>query len=172
MNKLKGLWDKFKGIKHIQMYIAIFIALLVCVVYFGFLSKPKDDKITENSPEEFSSAVEYVDWLENKLNNVLSKISGVGNVNVLVTLETGFSYEYATDTETKTTTSGGNEITVTTETIIMVSNQPVIVKEFYPKIKGVVVVAEGAENFNIKMNILTAVETILEIERDNITVLA
>ena len=47
-----------------------------------------------------------------------------------------------------------------------------IVKKIYPKVKGVVIVADGAKDFSIKMNILTAVETVLEVDRNNITVLA
>ena len=172
MNKMKEMWGKFKSIKHIHIIVATILALVLCVIYFSFLSKPKDDVKEQNSTEEFSSAVEYVDWLENKLNNVLSKISGVSDVNVIVTLESGFSYEYATDTETRTIVSGGNETTVKTETVIMVSNQPVVEKEIYPVIKGVVVVAKGAENFSVKMNIMSAIQTIIDIDPSCVTVLA
>ena len=69
-------------------------------------------------------------------------------------------------------TSGETQTTVTTSTVILVSNEPVIIKENYPVIKGVVVVAKGAENVNVKLNILTAVETVLEVDRNNITILA
>ena len=78
----------------------------------------------------------------------------------------------ATETDTKTTVSGGTETTITTETVILVSNEPVIIKENYPVIKGVVIVAKGAENFSIKMDILEAVETVLEVDSDNITILS
>ena len=89
--------------------------------------------------------------MENKLKNVISKISGVGEANVIITLESGFTYEYATDTETKTITSGGTETTLTTQTVILVNGQPVVVKQIYPVVKGVVIVAKGAENFAVKM---------------------
>ena len=172
MNKIKNFWSKIKSIKHFEIVLAVLVGLIVCVVYFSFWNKPKNDNTEKNSTQTYSSAEEYVYFLENKLCNVLSKIDGVGDVNVILTLQCGFTYEYATDSETKTTVSGGNETTITTETVILVSNEPVIVKEIYPVIKGVVVVAEGAENFTIKMNILTAVETVLEVERENITILA
>jgi stage III sporulation protein AG len=172
MSKLKSFWTKFKSIKHIEIIIAVVVGVVICLVYLLFVTSSKNDNSQENSTEDYTSAVEYVDWLENKLCNVLSKIDGVGDVNVIVTLQCGFTYEYAKDTETKTTTSGGAETTIKTETVILVSNEPVVVKEIYPVIKGVVVVAEGAENFSIKMNILSAVETVLEVERENITILA
>lgn len=170
MNKIKEMLQKVKNIKHFQLWIALLIGVCVCLVYFSFCS-PKTDKQEESSTTEISSTMEYVDNLENKLCNVISKIDGVGSVSVAITLESSFTYEYATDTETKTTVSGGVETSITTETVILVSNQPVVVKENYPIVKGVVIVAQGAENFSVKMNILTAVETILEIDRNSITIL-
>ncbi len=170
--KLKEFWERLKKVRHIQIILPVLIGLFVCVVYFSFVGSPSADSDSENSTQEATSTMEYVDMLENKLSNVLSKISGVGDCETIITLECGFEYDYATDTETKTTISGGNETTITTETVILVSNEPVVVKEIYPVIKGVVVVASGAENFAVKMNILSAVETVLEIDRNDITILA
>lgn len=172
MNKLKDFFERLKNLKHKQIIIPLFLGVVVCLVYFSFLSPTKSDTTTEDSTAQSSSAMEYVDMLENKLSNVLSNISGVGDCDVIITLESGFDYVYATDTETKTTISGSNQTTTTTETVILVSNEPVVVKEIYPNIKGVVVVANGADDFTIKMNILSAVETVLEVDRNNITILA
>ncbi|MBE7075791.1 MAG: hypothetical protein E7375_01820 [Clostridiales bacterium] len=169
---IKNIWNKIKSIKHFEILLAIFVGLVVCAVYFFCLSPSKSDTKKELSTEEYSSAMEYADKLENKLCNVLEQIDGVEDVDVVITLESGFTYEYATDNETKTTVSGDVTTTINTETIILVSNQPIVIKEIYPNIKGVVVVAKGAKNFSIKMNIITAVETVLEINRENITVLS
>ena len=110
-----------------------------------------------------------MDLLENKLCNVLSKISGVEEVSVLISLESGFSYEYAMDTETTTSGSGSS---TTLETTIIIDGEPVVVKENYPVIKGVVIVAKGSENFSVKMDILEAVTTVLEIDESDITILS
>lgn len=173
MSKIKSFFEKFKKIKHIHIYVAVLVGIVICLIYFcSFTSgKKKPDNTDNNSTENYGTSVEYIDFLENKLSNVLSKVSGVGKVEVIITLESGFTYEYATDTETKTMVSGGTETTVTTETVILVSNEPVIVKEIYPKIKGVVVVADGAKDVSVRLNILTAVETVLEVDRNNITIL-
>ncbi len=171
MNKFLNFVTKIGKIKHLPLYIAIVLALLVCSFYF-FNSENKSDTKNNISTENSSSTMEYVTYLENKLGNVLSKISGAGAVNVVITLESGFSYQYAKDMETKTISSGASETTVTNENVLLVSNEPVVVKEFYPTIKGVVVVAEGAGNVNVKLNILNAVETVLEVDRNNITILS
>ena len=99
MDKFKDFIKKIKGVKHIEIYLAVIVGLIVIMCYFFFTSTPNDTK-EENSTGNYSTAQEYADYLENKLCNVLSKISGVGNVSAIITLETGFTYEYATDTET------------------------------------------------------------------------
>ena len=172
MNKIKMMWEKVRKIKHIYLYLAIAVALVLCGFYFINFKTSKTAKKSEVSTQEASSTMEYVTNLENKLSSVLSNISGVSKVNVIITLEEGFSYKYATDTETKTIVSGGTETTIVTETVILVSNEPVIEKEIYPSIKGVVVVAKGAENVSVKMNILSAVETVLNVEPNRITILS
>lgn len=172
MNKVKEIWGRVKSIKHIHIYLAVLVGVIVCLIYFWGFAGKSSDKTEEISTETYSSTVEYTNYLENKLSNVLSKVSGAGQVDVIITLENGFSYEYATDTETKTVVSGGTETTVTTETVILVSNEPVVVKEIYPSIKGVVVVADGANDVTVKLDIISAVETVLEVDRDKITILS
>lgn len=172
MNKVRAIFEKVKKIKHLYIYLAVFFAIVLCGIYYLNFKNKDASKKTEVSTQEYSSAMEYVKFLENKLGNVLSNISGVSKVSVIITLEEGFSYKYATDTETKTIVSGGSETTLTTQTIILVSNEPVVEKEIYPNVKGVVVVAKGAENVKVKMSILEAVETSLNVEANKITILS
>ncbi len=170
MSKLKEIFEKLKKIKHIQIILAVVVALVVCVIYFSFFSSPKSDKKEENSTTNFSSAEAYVGWLENKLDNVLSKISGAGKVSTIVTLESGFTYDYAKELETRTSTGG--DVVITSETIILVNGEPVVVKEWFPVVKGVVIVSSGAGDFSVKMKMLEAVQTVLEIEADDIKILS
>lgn len=172
-NKINAIIEKIKNIKHLYIYLAVIAALLVCVFYFSnFKTKDSTDSNINNSTEEHTSAEEYASYLENKLCNVLSNLSGVDNVSIAITLCSDVSFEYATDTETKNVVSGGNQTTVTTETVIMVSNEPVVSKTIYPQVKGVVVVAKGAEDIKVKMNILSAVETVLNVEPKDIMILS
>ena len=171
MDKLKDFIKKIKGVKHIEIYLAVIVGLIVIMCYFLFVTKPVDKK-EENSTENYSNAQEYADYLENKLCNVLSNITGVGDVSAIITLDGGFTYEYAVDSETNTTTSGSSETSVTVDTTILVNGEPVVVKVIYPEIKGVVIVADGSENFAIKMNIMEAVQTLLGVEASSMTILS
>ena len=160
MEKLKELWEKLKSIRHFEIYLAIFIGVIICVVYFGLYFDQGSDKKEDNSTEEIGTAEEYVDNLENKLCNVLSKIDGVMEVDVMITLESGFSYEYVPESQ---------KIEITLDDTDEKLN---IVKEIYPKIKGVVVVAKGSEDFRVKMDILEAVVTLLQIDESAVTILS
>lgn len=174
MNNLKLLWDKIKKIKHIEIYIAVFAALLILIIYLssvglGSSGKPvTSDNNNQNSTNEFASSAEYVTYLENKLTNVLSSIKGTSNVKVIITLENGFGYKYVTEEETLQT----NEGTQTTSKLVLVNGKPVVEQEYYPSIKGVVVVAKGADDVTIKMNILSIIQTVIDVDNSQITILA
>ena len=171
MDKLKEIFKKIKGVKHIEIYLAVIVGLIVIMCYFFFMSTPNDTK-EENSTGNYSTAQEYADYLENKLCNVLSNMTGVGDVSAIITLDGGFTYEYAVDSETNTTTSGSSETSVTVDTTILVNGEPLVVKVNYPSVKGVVIVAEGSEDFAVKMDILDAVQTLLSVDAGSVTILA
>ncbi len=171
-NFLKIFWDKLKKIKHIEIYIAIIAALIIIAIYLSsFGGKGKQTSTDDNSQisqETFSTSAEYVVYLENKLDSVLSSVKGASETKVIITLETGFEYDYATKEEIKQTSSG----TITTTSLVLIDGKPVITKEYYPKIKGIVVVAKGVEDVKVKMDILTLIQTVIEVDNAKITILA
>lgn len=173
-DKFKSLIAKFKKIKHIEIYIAVGLAVLVAIIYFASISSFSLDKNSSSSKDDnlstnFSTSQEYVVYLENKLENVLEDIKGVGNANVIITLEKGFEYIYVTEEETKTTSNG---TTITTVTVVLVDGQPVLKEEIYPIIKGIVVVADGADDINTKMNIITVIQTVIDIDNSKINIVS
>ena len=171
MDKFKALYDRIKKVKHIHIYLAIGLALIIAIIYFSSVfngqkesSSTKDDNINQ----EFSSSLEYVDYLENKLENVLTKVKGAGYVEVIVTLEKGFEYVYATEEEIKELASGGS---VTTTKVVLVNGQPVLEEEIFPSIKGIVVVSQGAEDVGVRLNLLSALQTVVSVDSSKITIL-
>ena len=72
-----------------------------------------------------------------------------------------------------TTTSTGSVTTTTTEPIIVKVNgeeSPLVLKETLPEIKGVIVVSSGASDVKIKLDIITAVTTVLGIDSNKVEV--
>jgi len=164
--KMGKVWERLKKIKHIEIYLTVGFAIIIIAIYLSTLGggkKTESQDSTENQ-QNFSSSVEYVDYLENKLESVLASVRGAGQVNVVITLDSGFEYVYASKEETKTRK-------VTTSQLIMVDGKPVLEKEIYPTIKGIVVTSSGAENVSVKMNLLTALQTVVNVPNQNITIL-
>lgn len=172
--KIATFIAKLKKIKHIEIYIAIGIAVIVALIYFSF-QNPKSSNSTspeteiDINSETFLSSGEYADYIENKLENVITKVKGVEDAKVVVTLEKGFEFVYLTEEETKVSSNG---TTITTVSIVMVDGQPVIKEEIYPIIKGIVVIAGGVEDVGVRMNILSIIQTIIDIDNSQINILA
>ena len=108
------------------------------------------------------------DNLEEKLEDILSKINGVGKVSVLITYSESSSlvpiYNVSSSISTveETDTSGGKRKTETENNekgVITDSSSNVITEKMtMPIIEGAIITAQGADNPTIKSNIISAVE--------------
>ena len=156
------MFDKLSGLKKIKaeyILIAVLVIVIVFIMFSSFGSK---------SEESYDETEAYVKTLEQKLENSLKKIEGVGNVSVVITVKSGISSELAVDR--KTITENGK--TTVTESAITVGGKPVTLKSVYPEIAGVLIVAKGADNIMVKMNILDAATVVLGVDCDKIQILA
>ena len=174
-----SIWDRvtlltrLKNIKHIEIYVIIIFVAVLAVVYIS-----SNNNNSKTSSSEFNVET-YATNLEVKLKNVLSEISGAGKVSVMVMLDGGMKYEYATKSEEVTTssslTNGTNSKTTTNENIVMITQNgkqsPLVIREYFPDVIGVVVVCAGANNVAVKLNIISAVSTLLGVDSNKIEVI-
>lgn len=177
-NKKDGFFTKILKIKHVKTAIIVLIfavsALLILNSSFGtsFINTKKE------SNSNYMTCLEYCEKLENKLTEVLGKISGVGDVDVMITAESGPEIKIATSTDekTNTTTSGSNSTsnsTTITDPIIITSsgsNSPIVLTEMAPKITGVIVVASGAKDVKVKLYLIDAIKALLDVSSNNIQI--
>ncbi|NLX71279.1 MAG: stage III sporulation protein AG [Clostridiales bacterium] len=123
------------------------------------------------------------DQLEVKLQKKLSSIKGAGKVEVMITYSSSKEMVPAVNiTESQTTTeeqdSGGgvrkvSQKDVNSQTVTMNDaggTKPLVVKEVEPEIKGVIVIAEGARDIRIKMDLMRAVQTALGVSAQQVEV--
>lgn len=170
-----SIFGKLKNIKHFEIIVVIAFCAILLLIYASTFNSKKTEKNTSTT----LTTEEYATYLENKLSNVLSHINGAGNVNVMITLECGVEYVYATNKTEETTSStiSGTTTTQTTvsEEIILVSvsgkSSPIVLKENLPKVSGVVIVASGANNINIRLELQRAAEALLEVDEKDIEIL-
>lgn len=161
-SKIINLFNKIKLNKKFQVIIVIVISL---IIVFGLITSNKEvDKTNEVAVDEISS---YVSNLERRLTNTLKTVDGAGNVSVVITVESGMETVLAMTTTTKQTVGG----TETVETPLIVNGKTVIVKEVYPKIVGVLIVAQGAKNIAVLNKIQQATTSLLNINLNQIEIL-
>lgn len=111
--------------------------------------------------------------LETKLEKILSKIQGVGEVQVCINYQESaevvamYNENSKTSSTEETDTSGGTrkiEETDTQKDIIYKEDNgektPITKKVVQPKIEGAIITAKGANNAETKTNIIQAVEAV------------
>ena len=135
---------------------AIGILLLVLPMFAG-----SGESETEPQKEE----ADYCALLEDKLEAILPQILGVGEVDVMITAKNSGEIRLAKDengSERRTLVlnqKGGGEKTE-------------VLEEFYPEIKGVLIVSDGGGNASVKAALTDAVSALLGVEAHRIKVFA
>ncbi len=166
---------KLKSIKHIEIIIVvIFILILLLICFsgngvFGFLKTSKTTSETQTSTT-YINTTEYVSSIETKLENLLSGIKGAGNVKVMVSIDSSVELKFATD---EVITTNGQKTETETKIILVEvngKNEPIIISEKLPSVTGVVVVSSGASNTKVKLDIINAIQILLNIDSSQIQV--
>lgn len=157
-------------------------------------SRPREAPVTPPVKAEATRASQvgagdddYAAQLEQALSETLSAVEGAGSVKVKVFLESGPRYEYAEKRtgETRTTQEsdkGGTsritseqrqdgEVTVT-RTQTGSGEEPVVVVAHLPEVRGVLVVAGGADDPAVRRELVRAVETALGLPAHRVQVMA
>lgn len=157
----KGIIAKIAKIKHIEIYLAVLLGVVLFLIYFSsFTPKSTDDVQTD--------ALNYEDKLKADLLAAVSAVKGVGNVKVLITFESSTELIIA-----YTITQNGDNKSSTPQIVQRSGSQyPIVTKEIYPKITGILIVAEGADNTRVKVDIMQAVMIVFKLDSNSICVLA
>lgn len=183
---MEKLIDKFTDKKKVENLIVFLVLLVILIVVLNSIYSEDESQAVEKKKENFAT---YRDELsksdfEMKLENILSAISGVGEVEVMISYENEVKKIPMIDTKNVTTitsekdSSGGERKTEETnveEVIIYESNgsvkTPVIQEYTIPKVLGVIVVADGAGDMAIKEKIINAVVAVTDVASHKIQVL-
>lgn len=158
--------------KKTENLVFLLILLVITVVAINVIWK--DDDTSNNSTNNTSKQLAVKEQsiteeltLEEKLESILSKIAGVGNVDVLLTYnETEeiipiYNTKDKTSVTNETDSTGGTRITQESDSsreVIYQNDEIIVQKTKSPKIEGAVIAATGANNSTIKANIIQAVE--------------
>ena len=177
-------FKKIKSIKNIEIVIAVLIICVMLLIYFSSFGASKSSSSSGSINDiKYTNAESYAKDLEERIGNTLSKISGAGEVSVVITLSSSSEFIIAKDVEQTTHTESitENGVTTKTEEIVVIEKpllidgssgeEPLVLLEIMPKIAGVVVVAEGAKDVNVKLNLLKAIQALITVPSGNIEIL-
>lgn len=172
-NKIIKIFNK----KTLKIIMIVFLLLIFVLLYINLSNKTfrTDSDNVENTSSNYLNTLEYSKEIERKLEALISQIDGAGKVSVMVSLDGSPELIYVYDEESKTSSNSSGTTTTSSSSPIIINkdngDSALILKEKLPAVKGVIVVSSGANNISIKLDILRAVSTLLDITTDKISVL-
>ncbi len=187
LEKIKELIIKSDGKdnkKKIENLVVFIIILIITIIAINTIWKDdkEDTKTISNNNKQLASTDTSINTststsqeenLKTDLENILSKINGVGKVKVLVTYTESSQIVAMYNENTKETSTEEKDETGGTRTIKESDTQkdviyqeengekkPITQKTIMPKIEGAIITAQGASNIDVKTNIIQAVEAV------------
>ncbi|MCH3964150.1 MAG: stage III sporulation protein AG [Clostridium sp.] len=192
-NKSINSKNKNKTVNLIIIFL-MGILMLITVSFFKTSDSNKSESVTSSNSESDKTEQtstkdtsynlnDYEKSVEDKLKSTLENIDGVGKVDVMINFESGeeqvpaVNVNDSTNTTNEKDNSGGTRTTTQSNngsTVVITNDgeksEPLIVKTYKPKVSGVCVVAEGAENKITELRISKAVVDLFDITEDKVNV--
>jgi stage III sporulation protein AG len=176
-----------KNLYNLVIVFLIGVLLLIITNFFssttGTASEPTNASVEQSI--QLTNA-EYANYEANKrkeLENILSQMQGVGRVQVMIHFSSGeelvpaINIQQGQSSTTERDTEGGERRTIQDNngTNVVITNkgsntEALILKRVYPKITGVVVVAEGAEDNQVRLQIISSITKLFELPANKVDV--
>lgn len=162
--KLKALLDKYK------LVLLVLAAGVLLLLWPGGTNSAANPAAA--GEDAAMSAPEFdLEALERKLEEILSRIDGAGEVSVALTVRDGVEWVYAADS---TYSQDGDSREERSETVVISTGsgteEVVPVQQRYPAFQGAVVVCEGGANPEIRLLVTQAVSALTGLGTDRISV--
>lgn len=180
--KLKELLKSGNGKAMGNIIIAVLFGIMLIVAGDMLFTKPAAEP--EKTEDESIAGDDYISCLEEKTKNLLSQVEGAGNVDVMITLNSGGESVFAQEnkkstSETEESASQGDSRGIVSETeestIVTVNNgdgstSPVVIKEKTAEISGIVIVAEGGDDVIVKDSLIRAAQALFGVSANKVEV--
>lgn len=150
--------------------------LLALALGLVILALPTRSTGKEKEAPSPPAALEDAASMEERMEAILSEIEGAGKVRVMLEYAAGEKSIYQSDSEQEVRDDGVENETRTSVRTVLASGEnsrdaPVVVQKIYPTFRGALVVSEGADDGNVKLNLVTAVSSLTGLGADKITVI-
>ncbi len=172
----------FQNDKKVKILTAVLIAGIVLIALSEFWPSGQG-KSKETSVQPEKTTQQYTQELEAKIKGIVGSISGVGDLKVLVTLESSEETVYAQETKTSLDSTqdamsenGKTQLKESTEQKYLLvegedgKKQALVKTTKEPAVKGIVIVCEGGDSTAVKAEVINAVTTALDISSSRVCV--
>lgn len=178
-DKLKNM---FTGKRKNENLVVLLVLVIIVVISINYIWKGENNKKDSNAQKSVTQEDKNVKEvsaentndsaeLEKRLENILSKISGVGETKVMITYAESSSFEPVYDENIKSSNTVESDKSGGTRSVSETNNQkqviykqnsdgskePITKSLVSPKIEGAIIAAKGASNDDIKAKIIEAV---------------
>ena len=141
----------------------------------NIVSESTDWQIGTNTTSYDSNT--YISELEGRLENILRKVNGIGEVEAMITLKSSkqkiplkdvpYTQEGLNEVDGEGGSRVNNSIRKDENTVLVTdedgSTQPYILQEREPEVEGILVIAEGGDNVMVIKDIIEAAEVLFGI---------
>ena len=157
------------------------VSLLLVIGFLGMglilLSELLDTPAQEEAPaqpqQQEQTAPEQS--LEQRLEEIVGQIDGVGRCSVMVTLKESACSVYATEDSQRREGAQQDGSSESESRLVLIEGaqgeqQPVVEKTVQPQINGVIVVCQGADSVSVRQQVTEAVTTVLGLRSTQVCV--
>ncbi len=163
-----------------DLRVRLLLAVGIAAIALLFLSECGESGAKDASADAAAYSVtandyeEYTAQLERRLTELITSVDGAGRAKVMITLECGTEYVYASqqkstsaisESSDRNGRSSRDEKRSGEESLILIDagrgEEPLILKEITPTVAGVVVLCSGADDVNVRQQIIDVVTTAL-----------
>ena len=150
--------------------------LLVAALGAVLLLLPRENgERSESDAQQLAGSANDIRELEKEMEEILSKINGVGRVDVMLTLESGGELVLATDSTLRYSGSPQNpdDYDRSSETVTVSGGsgtQVVVTQERSAKFRGALIVCDGGDNDAVRLRIVEAVCALTGLGSDRVAV--
>lgn len=156
----KDIFGKIIKNKNNRIICIILIIGVVLMLISGI-----DREKTEESVNTQSAYDE-----EERLEKILSDIDGAGEVSVMITYYSTAEKDIAYETKTNSVGLDSRSEESEDRKAVMTDGEPMVLKEVYPKAKGVIVTADGGDSAYVRQAISEAVTAVMDVPAHRVVI--
>jgi stage III sporulation protein AG len=157
--------------KNVTTVLYVLVALGIAFMLFSKGMGTEVREVEKKTETTVGNDEISVQSLERRLEQLLSMTEGAGKVKVMLTYKNNGSRVLAENSTNEENTGEASRVSRQSNVVFDGENMPVVLTENTPQIEGVVIVAEGGGNIEVKNSLIRAAEALTGAEAHKIEVL-